>query len=209
MSLSTSFGLNLHILSFQLPSNLIKDNDDLKISITTIPEENKQVITTPVRKIKDSGITFGVNINIPKEIIPNDFITLKTEKIVVIFRRKSFFYNDPIIASSVIHFKDLPKNRSIQEQNKTINIYDPISKMEVNSMNIMYQNANSKKQKNVIGKMEIQMTLTDPFHLNEFKEEEMFDLTNNSILYEEGPSSCINDTCKSNFFGFKILAGKF
>ena len=36
------YGLTIHLLSFQLNDNLIHNNDKIRVSITTIPEEKKQ-----------------------------------------------------------------------------------------------------------------------------------------------------------------------
>lgn len=203
MSINSSFGLNLRVLSFQLSRSLVKDSDEIRVSITTIPEENKQAFTIPARKMKDCHLTFGVNVNIPQENIPDDFVSAATEKIVVVFRKKSFFFNDPIIASTSIHFKDLPKNLSEPAEIKSFNIYEP--KCHQNKTNEKHhQFSDNNKSRPTIGRMEVQMSLTDPFHLKEFDNDQMFDLNNKSI-YGDGDIVNENDQYKNNFFGFRML----
>ena len=203
MTTNTSFGLNLQILSFDLPRYLVKDNDAVRVSITSIPEENKQAFTIPAHKMKDSHITFNVNVNLQPKDIPNDFISTETEKIIVVFRKKSFFSNGPIIASTIIDANDFPKGFSDSTEMKTINIYEPMNKNE--KSNNDYQNSDNKKNRQIIGRMQVQMTLTKPLHLNEFKEDQMHDLTTNNSIFDDTEVTYDDIRYKDKYFGFKML----
>lgn len=75
---------------------------------------------------------FSVNVTIPQLEIPEGFVSTATEKIIIVFRKKSYFHGDPIIAASVIFAKDLPKNLSEPAQIKLFNIYEPNQNNENN-----------------------------------------------------------------------------
>lgn len=204
-TINSSFGLNLSLLSFELPKNLVKDSDDIRVSITTLPDENKQAFTISARKIKDPHLTFGVNVTIPQETIPDGFVSDATEKIIIVFRKKSFFYNDPIIAASLIQAKDFPKNLSVPATIKTFDIYEPSRHNEKDKKNSIYDGNRSKKNNRaIIGRMQVQMSLTDPFHLQELDNDEMFDLDGHSVAHHSQFKNG-NDTLGDNFFGFRKL----
>ena len=88
--------LNIHLHSFQLGKDIIQPNDKVRVSITTIPEKNKQAFIIEAKKIDNVHHVFSVN------------ITDQTKKVFFVFRKKSYFQGDPIIASVMIDFKDLP-----------------------------------------------------------------------------------------------------
>lgn len=210
MSINHTFGLNIRVLSFNLPKNLIKDSDDIRVSITTIPEENKQAFVIPARKMKDPHIVFGVNINIPQEDLPNEFVSTGTEKIIVVFRKKSFFKCDSIVASTIIESKDFPKNLSEAASNKEFKIYEPVSRNDkkyenkYNGICEIQQYPAKKINRNVIGFLQVQMSLTDPFHLKDYKDNQMFDIENDTIGENHDYT---NDLFKigQNHFRFRVL----
>lgn len=139
------YGLNIHLISFRLNSQIIGPRDKIRVSITTLPEENKDWFVISANEIHKTEHFFGPN------------ITDKTEKIIFVFRKKSLFQSDPIIASTIVYAKDFPRSKT-DEQNsevKRINIYEPISKTPGN----LYENENRQ----IYGQMQIQMTLHDPF----------------------------------------------
>lgn len=183
-SINSSFDLNLHILSFELPHNLFKDSDDIRVSITSFPDENKQAFTISARKIKDFQMKFSVNVTIPQLEIPEGFVSTATEKIIIVFRKKSYFHGDPIIAASVIFAKDLPKNLSEPAQIKLFNIYEPNHNNENNKKNNRFQDSYKKNDRKIIGKMQVQMSLTDPFHLKSFGNDDLLDLDNNNLTID-------------------------
>ena len=171
-------------MSFELPHNLFKDSDDIRVSITSFPDENKQAFTISARKIKDFQMKFSVNVTIPQLEIPEGFVSTATEKIIIVFRKKSFFHGDPIIAASVIFAKDLPKNLSEPAQIKLFNIYEPNHNNENNKKNNRFQDSYKKNDCKIIGKMQVQMSLTDPFHLKSFGNDDLLDLDNNNLTID-------------------------
>lgn len=202
MSIKTTFGLNLHISSFDLPRNILKETDEVRVSITTIPDENKQAYVIPARKMKDSDITFHFNVNIARNDIPKEYITMQTEKIIVVFRKKSFF-SDPIIASTIIPIKELPKDVSQTPEQKVINIYVPLNKCENDKVN---RNDHSKNRK-IIGRMNVQMNLTEPCHLKDFNLNNMNDLSNvyNNSIFNDDEVTFDDIRYKDKYFGFHML----
>lgn len=120
-------GLHLIIKQFQLSKEIFKRGDDIRVSITTIPEQKKEATVIPSRQMGYANIDFCVNITIPDPELAKDFVCDCTEKIIVVFRRKSFFLGDPIIASTIISAKDFPKQIVNGEKvAKQISIYEPI-----------------------------------------------------------------------------------
>lgn len=204
-SINSSFGLNLHLLSFELPHNLFKDSDDIRVSIISFPDESKQAFTISARKIKDFQMKFGVNVTIPQLEIPEGFVSTATEKIIIIFRKKSYFHGDPIIAASVIFAKDLPKNLSEPAQIKLFNIYEPNHNNENNKKNNRFQDSYKKNDRKIIGKMQVQMSLTDPFHLKSFGNDDLLDLDNNNLTIDSENVSEKSAFC-NNLFKFAKLS---
>lgn len=212
MSLNYTFGLNLSVLSFSLPRNLIKESDDVRVSITTYPEDFKQAFVISARKMKDSHITFGVNITVPQEDLPSDFITTKTEKILIVFRKKIFFYSDPIIALTIINAKEFPKNLSQPAQSKTFNLYEPIFSNDRNGNNKnnyqglcdLPESTYKKNKQRIVGCVHVQMSLTDPFHLKDFSDDQMYAIKNDKT---NGEHNYTNDLFKIgvNHFRFRVL----
>lgn len=131
------------MISFRLNSQIIGPRDKIRVSITTLPEENKDWFVINASEIHKTEHFFGTN------------ITDKTEKIVFVFRKKSLLQSDPIIASTIVYAKDFPKSKN-DEQNtevKRINIFEPISKIP----------GNLNENRQIYGQMQIQMSLHDPF----------------------------------------------
>lgn len=111
--------LNIYVLSFTLPEYVIKPNDDVRVSITTLPEQVKQNFTIPAREMLHPRHAFQAG------------ITQNTQKIIFVFRKKSFLDGDPIIASTTLNAKDFPKiilrpNEIDECPVQTLNIYEPI-----------------------------------------------------------------------------------
>lgn len=186
MTTNQSFGLSLSVLSFDLPPNLVKNSDDIRVSITTIPEQNKQAFIIPAKKMKNPYLNFKFNVKIPSEYIPKDFVSTGTEKILITFRKKSFFYADPIIAFTIISVNELPKNFTDPIITKTIDIFKHVQK-ESNSKNNNISsdfalNENTKNNKKRVGNMKIKMTLTDPIQLDCFDNDQFVDIKENETL---------------------------
>ena len=130
------FGLNIHLKSFKLKSNLINENDKIRVSITTFPEQNKEAFVTEAKQINHVHHFFTVN------------ISKETQKIVFVFRKVGFL-EDPIIASTIIYDKDFPTRDTNITDMKNMNIYEPVK--------------NGHKNRKVYGEMEVQFSLTSAF----------------------------------------------
>ena len=146
------FGLNIHLKSFKLNPNIICGNEKVRVSITTFPEQNKEAFITEAKQMFCVHHFFTVN------------VSEKTEKIVLVFRKKGIF-DDPIIASATIHSKDvaLTKRNSTTEM-KTFNIYEPVQ--------------NGHKIRQVYGEMQVQLSLTSAFPT--FEKKQINDNKNNN-----------------------------
>lgn len=141
-------GLNIHLLAFALPRDVIQDNEDVRVSITSIPEEIKQNFIIEGKKMGNSNHVFSLN------------ITNETKKIIMVFRKQSSHSENPIIASSTIkleEFKELPRkqitNGMIRTEVKHINIYYPLQRQ-------IQEEGKKNVQRKVLGQMEIQLTFT-------------------------------------------------
>lgn len=141
------FGLNIHLQSFHLNYNLIGPSDKVRVSITTIPEDSKQAFIIEGKKMNNVHHFFTIN------------ISKRTERIIFVFRKKSFFQNDPIIASTIIHSNEFPKSKddTTNTQLKNLAIYEPLSKLH--DRKDQFKSANRK----IVGQMEIQFSLEDAF----------------------------------------------
>lgn len=146
-------GLNIHLLSFELPKKVIKNLDEVRVSITTMPDGVKQHYTLKGKKMENTNHVFSLN------------ISNETRRIVMVFRKRVLFNDGPIIASKTIHlqeFKELPKSPitsgSINSEVKTLNLCYPIQKQMVEEQTDK-RNINRK----VLGQMEIQLTFTTPY----------------------------------------------
>lgn len=136
-------GLNIHLKSFKLNPGIINGNDKVRVSITTLPEQNKEAFVIEAKQMFCVHHFFTVN------------ITEKTEKIIFVFRKKGFF-EDPIIASKTISSSELPKsNENKNTEMKTYEIYEPLQ----NEQNRRKSNENRR----VFGEMKIQFSLTTAF----------------------------------------------
>lgn len=141
-------GLDVYLQSFTLNKDLFDDDDKIRVSITTIPGENKQSFTIDSKKMNYAHIIFAVN------------ITKKTKKIIFVFRKKNFVKNDPIVASTVIFSNEFPKSKkdTIGTEMKTFNLYEPIS--DIKKLNSPYP----YDHRRVFGEMQVQFKLTEIFH---------------------------------------------
>lgn len=163
-------GLNIHLLSFTLPKNLIKDREEVRVSITTMPEGKKQHFYLKGKKMNYSNHVFSIN------------ITNQTKNIIIVYRKKNFFTDNPIIASKTLHMREyecFPKQPietgMISTEVKTYNVYYPLQvQKEEEKQNNLNDQANGKSfKRKVLGQMQIQLTFTPPYSgENEKRKEE-------------------------------------
>lgn len=190
-------GLNIHLVAFKLPKNVIKDHEEIRVSITSLPEEKKQHFHLQAKKMKNSNHVFSIN------------ITNQTQKIIMVFRKKSFIYNDPIIASTIIHQCDFPKLPPglhsfncdpISTEIETLDIYYPLQK-QIREMREHGNNEgkfpaqstdkSAKINRKILGSMQVQMSFTTPYPdleiANEkFKKKHTSGNSNNNLTHTHG-----------------------
>lgn len=140
-------GLNIHLQALEFFNDLFQKNDKVRVSITTIPEDNKQAFIIDAKKMREVHHFFTVN------------ITDKTKKIIFVFRKKSFIHNDPIVASTIIHSDMFPKegDDKTNTEMKIVNIYEPLHSLRDSTSHFV------KEQRKVFGQMYIQFSLTEEF----------------------------------------------
>ncbi|KAK8845721.1 hypothetical protein M9Y10_020639 [Tritrichomonas musculus] len=139
--------LNIQMQSFELKKGIVQDNDTLRVSVTTLPGEQKQAFSFEAKKMQTTCPFFSVKID------------EKTEKILIVMRKKSFSQKDPIIASTVIQSNQIPMNFNdmANTEMKTINLLEPVQ-----------HSGKKNTNRKVIGKFNIQFSLTQelPFNSN-------------------------------------------
>lgn len=137
------YGLKIHLLSFLIDPKIAQGSDQIRVSITTVPEESKEVFMMEAQKLSGSHHFFSIN------------ISNQTKKILFVFRKKNFIKNDPIIASTIVHADELPSPDNKRNSDvKTIKIYEPIGGQHKNFVDV--------HNRRVFGQMEIKFTITDP-----------------------------------------------
>ncbi|KAK8876177.1 hypothetical protein M9Y10_006380 [Tritrichomonas musculus] len=131
--------LNIQIQTIELGKNVVQDNDTIRVSVTTLPGEQKQAFTFEAKKLKTVMPFFSVKIDD------------KTKKILIVMRKKSFSQKDPIICSTVIEGEELPKkiNDDKNTERKTIKLLEPLQ-----------QAGKKNKNRKTLGEMEVQFSLT-------------------------------------------------
>lgn len=158
-----AYQLSIQMSSIQLSHEIAKNNDTIRVSITTLPDEQKQAFHVKAKELYCFNHSFNVN------------ITRETEKIIVVFRKKDFLGIDEIVASTVIRSNQLPKipeNQSSLEMPiiskvNTINVYEPIQntkqKKHQTHNNDLYQHISdySMNSRKVLGNIQIQFILKD------------------------------------------------
>lgn len=177
------YGLNIHLISFRLNSQIIGQRDKIRVSITTIPEECKQSFFINAKDIHHCHHFFTVN------------ITNQTKKIIVVFRKKSIIQNDPIIASTIIHSNEFPKSKDDSQNSdvKRIDIYEPIS----NGPGTL----NPGQERKIYGQMQIQMSLDNPFQDTPFTKQVNYNIgkIHNGEGYAKVNAMNLNENAQQNY----------
>ena len=144
-------GLNIHLLSFSLPKKIVKEKENIRLSITTLPDEVKQHFSIKGKLMNYTNHLFSLN------------ISNKTKNIVLVFRKKTLVAGNDIIASAVIQldsFKEFPREQitsgTIETEIKNFNIYYPLQKQK-------REEKQQKVDRIILGQMKIQFSFTTPF----------------------------------------------
>lgn len=170
--------LNIKIQSLELDKNIFNDNDTLRISVTTLPGEQKQAFSFDAKKIQTVSPLFSVRID------------EKTEKVLIVIRKKSFSDNDPIIASTVIKNDQFLKNINDQSniELKTIDFYEPVQKV------VSKKITKSKIKRKIVGIAELFFSITHEIqcqkrslitHFRIMKNEKKFPKIDSIMIFNE------------------------
>lgn len=143
--------LNLKLHSFNFAPNIVDCNDTIRVSITTLPDQQKDCRTFDVKSMNMTIVPFTIKFN------------ERTEKILIVFRKKTFFSNGPIIASAIIKTCDIGIYKENATQgHKKVSIYMPTQHQSEK------ENTNEKKARKVIGSMEINMSIKEDFSIKTY-----------------------------------------
>lgn len=141
--------LKIQMESINLSRDVVNEKDTIRVSITTLPDGQKQAQTFEAKEMKTSGPTFKIQMND------------QTEKVVIVFRKKNIFGTDHIIASTTLNSKDIRifKEMMNNEHHK-ISIYEPLQNYNnKNNNNKIFHNKNRR----IVGTMEVEFTLLEEF----------------------------------------------
>ncbi|KAK8845867.1 hypothetical protein M9Y10_020793 [Tritrichomonas musculus] len=171
--------LNIQMQSFELKEGVVQDNDTIRVSVTTLPGEQKQAYSFEAKNMQTTRPFFSVKIN------------EKTEKILIVMRKKSFSQKDPIIASTVISNKQIPMkfNDIANTEMKTINLLEPLQ-------NSGKKNGNRK----IIGKFDIQFSLSQVLPSTSGNTMKQASKKKNGKGYAKMDSFFDNENDNNNFF---------
>ena len=150
-------GLNIHLLSFNLPEDIVKENEKIRVSITSVPEGDKQSFSIEKKEINSFSYIFPIT------------ATNNTTKIILVFRKQKYddpddhSYN-PIIASTSIHineFQNIPQSQitagMMNTDIKNINIYYPLQH-QVKEMRKRGQVVKNHMSRQVLGQVQVQLS---------------------------------------------------
>ena len=159
---SSKIGINVHLLSFSFNKYLIKH--DVRGIIMTYPETEKQEFI-----IKSKDIQF-----------PNHLVTLNISKdaqmIFIFFQKKNQISKDQFMAWTVInmshlpedpHFYDYTKCGTLSGEIKLLDIYEYYLLEKENDRKLTLTERSFQKVQEVNGQIEVQITMTEEFDLNE------------------------------------------
>ena len=131
--------LNIQMQSFEFQKGIVQDNDTLRVSVTTLPSGEKQAFTFEAKKMLTTRPFFSVKIN------------EKTERILIVMRKKSFSQKDPIVASTVLTKDQFPTkfNDITNTEMKRIKLLEPVQRSD--------KKGSGRK---MVGQFDVQFTLT-------------------------------------------------
>lgn len=131
--------LNLQFHSFEFTQGVISPNDTVRISVTSLPDEQKQATTFNVSKMHLTTSTFNLK--------DSDNI----QKIIVVFRKKKLGFIENIFASTIIRSNEFS---NYYNSMKRINIYEPVQRKS-------QDNEQETGERKVVGTMILQIAKND------------------------------------------------
>lgn len=164
--------LNIKLHSIILSKEIVGPNDTIWVSITTYPDMQKQEKSIEVKEMKLEKISFKIN-----------FVGI-TEKITILFQKKSILGKSKTIASAVLEKENIKiYNNMINRENQKIDLLESIKQYDNK------KNEKSNKNPPIVGKMEIDFSLIEEFSKENYKiSNEIFQKYSkmNSMLITEG-----------------------
>lgn len=117
--------LNIDMFQLELKKKTVQNDDTIRVSVTTLPDMNKQKISFEAQNLRKAHPSFAIN------------VSEKTEKILIVFRKKSFSDADPIIGSTIISKGEFPINfeDSANTELKLIDLYEPLQHLSIKGSN--------------------------------------------------------------------------
>lgn len=159
LSSKNLFELTIEFYTMYLSPDIVKNHDKISISITTLPEWQKQKFHVRVKELKDLNRSLSVN------------ITKQTTKVILIIRKKAAFGSEVIIGSTVINSKNFPEfpadstliTMPLTGPSQILKIYEPIlsksnKKAKVNGSYEMIDDAD----RITVGQAQIELSVWKP-----------------------------------------------
>lgn len=119
--------------SFELSKNIIRPKEKIRLSITTLPDGQKQAISFNAKKINEIQPSFNIK------------LSEHTEKIIIVLRKKSIFGSEPIIASTYMKTKDFTIFNGEMKDKKKIRLFESVHQ--------------DKIKRSIVGHMKIEFTI--------------------------------------------------
>ena len=139
--------MKMEMHSIYLSKDILQDNSSIRVSITTLPEEQKQAKIVNVKDLNTGILNFKIQMN------------NKTEKVVIVFRRHGFL-DEHIIASTTLRASEIKMFKEIiGSEHKQVDIYEPIQGKNNNQHKFPLR----KEERRVVGSMEIEFSLIEEF----------------------------------------------
>lgn len=161
-------GLNINILSYNLPREYIKASDT-SVCIETSPEGNSSSISFPTSQVPNSSSFFSINVMTLGET-DNHLFQNHTEKIIITIGSKYKIKRDEMLAIGYIYPEDFPSN--LGDQNSIIvNLYRPPKAQgkkkkakSLGSTTEMGVMGLKESEKKIIGSLKVQLTSSRPYY---------------------------------------------
>lgn len=192
-SLISEYGMNIHLIGFKIPKDLIKGSK-ITVKISTFPKLYKEKVIITADKMNKCNKILSINVKVPTDEI-NKLKSGQTEMILFTFKCKDQLQNKKIacakiIASDFPQFSENNGNLPVQGQIKTIKINKTAKKQlkefkqaQKNGFSDKYElTENNKLKREEIGEMRIQMSLCQKYEsLEKCKESKK---TNNGLAFK-------------------------
>lgn len=137
-------GLDIHLCSFELDKK-IHNRDDINVSVSIIPDGKIQYFYIDGNNFRNNQHSFTVN------------ITDKTEKIVMLFKKKNVLLDDSYIGYAYIGKNDFQKSKNSEIQSI------PIYNRHLNRRFRKQHKNQNQFDKDISGHINVQFSIMEPF----------------------------------------------